>query len=68
MQRVLSQIPARAFHEAAADVDDYGPDIADATNVRRSLAGMENIYHIDVWADIVAPAQDPYELPLFLHS
>lgn len=46
IQRVLVDMIPRYFDERAADVDDNGPDISDATMIQRYLAEINDPYHI----------------------
>ncbi|MBQ9679128.1 MAG: CotH kinase family protein [Ruminococcus sp.] len=68
IQRRLAELTITTFNEKAADVDDDGLNIADATRIQRYLAGFDNIYHIDegVFDDDPTKqqlARDPYESP-----
>lgn len=46
VQRALVGLTVPAFSEAAADVDDSGLEITDATWIQRYLASMNDPYHI----------------------
>lgn len=65
IQRVLVQIPVTNFNEKAADVDNNGLDITDATFIQRHLAEMDIPYRIGEIVTVQEPAtEDKYELPI----
>ena len=65
IQRTLAELPVSSWNEKAADVDENGLDITDATAIQRYLVGFSDPYHIDeFFSDATLPTQDEYELPI----
>ena len=65
IQRNLVQLPTPSFNEKAADVDDNGLDITDATFIQRHLAEMSIPYQIGEIVTVQEHAtEDKYELPV----
>ena len=64
IQRHLVQIPTPSFNEKAADADDNGLDITDATFIGRWLADITVPCKIGEFVkDNTLPTQEEYELP-----
>lgn len=69
IQRTIANLPTTAFYERAADIDNNGLDVNDATNIQRYLAVFSDPYHIGEYVveNNSTPAIKDYELPVIFN-